>query len=77
MNHTIYTSPNGYTGVLYGKSSMSIYDSNGKERLHTGRRNVETFEELVAIVDEFPTFLELFLGHKDELKGATKEGDAE
>lgn len=31
-----YTSENGYTGVLYGKSSFAIHDSSGKMVLHTG-----------------------------------------
>lgn len=54
-----YTSPNGYTGILYGKSSLSIKDSNGKEVLHTGSRNVNTMEELKDLVDRHPEFMEM------------------
>ena len=53
-----YTSDNGYTGVLYGKSSYAIYDKDGKEVLHTGLRNINTYEELVESVNNFPKFLE-------------------
>ena len=40
-----YESENGYTGILYGESSLSVFDSNGKERLHTGSRTVNTLDE--------------------------------
>jgi hypothetical protein len=52
-----YTSENGYTGVLYGRSSMSIYDPEGHECLHTGFRNINTYEELVETVNEQPEFM--------------------
>ena len=59
MNKIIdYTSPNGYRGVMYGKSSMVIYDSNGVERLHTSSRTPNTLEELKEFVDGFEEFLE-------------------
>lgn len=60
MNDTIkYTSDNGYTGVLYGQSSLSIYNTDGKEIMHTGFRNINTYEELVRVVDEHPKFMEM------------------
>lgn len=60
MSDTIkYTSDNGYTGVLYGQSSMSIYNPDGIESMHTGRRNINTYEELVRVVDEHPKFMEM------------------
>ena len=32
MSETIkYTSENGYTGILYGKSSLMIFDKDGKK----------------------------------------------
>lgn len=59
MNNIIdYTSPNGYRGVLYGKSSMVIYDRNGVECLHTSSRTPNTLEELQEFVDGFEEFLE-------------------
>lgn len=59
MSRTIrYTSPNGYSGVLYGKSSMSIYNPDGTESLHTGRRVINTYEELKERVDSYPEFAE-------------------
>ena len=60
MRETIrYTSDNGYTGVLYGESSLSIYTSDGKERMHTGSRSINTYEELVKLVDGYPKFREM------------------
>lgn len=60
MSDTIkYTSDNGYTGVLYGQSSLSIYNPDGTESMHTGFRNINTYEELVRIVDEHPKFMEM------------------
>lgn len=52
-----YKSENGYRGVLYGKSSMAIYDAYGVERLHTVYRVTNTLEELKRQVDDFPEFL--------------------
>ena len=68
-NETIkYTSPNGYTGMLYGESSLSIYDPSGKECLHTGFRNVNTYDELVELVDGHPKFIEMINSiSKDDL----------
>jgi hypothetical protein len=54
-----YTSENGYTGVMYGKSSFAIYDKDGKEVLHTVSRAFNTEEELKKQVDGFPEFLEM------------------
>ena len=62
-----YTSKNGYTGVLYGQSSMSIYDKDGKEVLHTGSRAINTYDELVELVDEHPKFRQMLFEHVDEL----------
>ena len=54
-----YTSPNGYTGQLYGKSNFRIVDQYGKEVFHTGFRAIETEAELKEEVDTFPEFLRL------------------
>ena len=59
MRRMKYTSDNGYTGVLYGKSSLAIYDKKGRERMHTGFRNINTFDELKECVDTFPEFEKL------------------
>lgn len=63
-----YKSENGYTGVMYGKSSFRIRDEHGKEVLHTGFRNFNTYKELVAIVEAYPEFLRVLHEHADELK---------
>ena len=54
-----YTSENGYTGKLYGELSMSIFDKDGKEVMHTGSRILNTPEELKEVVDGFPAFMEM------------------
>lgn len=51
-----YSSENGYSGELYGLSSLSIRNAEGREVLHTGKRNIETYEELAAFVEGFPEF---------------------
>ena len=57
MTETIeYKSPNGNSGVIYGKSSMLIFDPDGKESLHTGTRAINTLEELKNAVDTYPDF---------------------
>ena len=67
-----YTSQNGYRGVLYGKSSMSIYGPNGKEVIHTGHRTPNTLEELKKQVDEMPEFMELLIGMAQDYKEDNK-----
>ena len=42
---------NGYSGVLYGSGSMSIYDPQGHEVLHTLQRAGHTLEYLEEVVD--------------------------
>ena len=56
-----YKSLNGYTGVLYGKFSMAIYDPSGAEVLHTGSRNINSLEELKKLVDKIQAFMEMFM----------------
>ena len=49
------THENGYTGILYGKRSMSI-TKGGKEVIHTGSRdkNIQTKEDLYKILENVP-----------------------
>jgi len=54
-----YTSASGWKGVLYGKSSMIIYDNEGRERVHTGSRAGDDLEYLINQVDDAPNFLEV------------------
>ncbi len=44
--------------MIYGKSSMLIFDPDGKESLHTGTRAINTLEELKDAVDTYPDFFE-------------------
>ena len=56
-----YKSENGYTGFLYGESSMAIGivqpDGRFQEILHTGSRAGNSMEYLKEQVDTFPEFL--------------------
>ena len=69
MTHYVikYTSDNGYTGTLYGKSSMSICDKDGVEFFHTGFRTANTYDELVEQVEKFPDFLKLLKNIPDDI----------
>lgn len=63
-----YTSDNGYKGVLYGESSFAIYEvESGKCKLHTGFRNINTYDELVKQVEDFPRFIEWLGTATDDL----------
>lgn len=57
-NFIEYKSNNGYTGRMYGKSSLAIYETaSGKEVFHTGFRRCNDLKELQEQVDGFPEFL--------------------
>lgn len=45
-----YRHKNGYSAVLYGKSSLIIY-YYGKKVIHTGFRNVNTEEEVMKLLE--------------------------
>ena len=51
-----YEHQNGFSAVLYVKSSMSIL-KNKKEVLHTGNRSVNTEKEVIDFLDKFPEFM--------------------
>lgn len=59
-----YQGRNGYTGVMYGKSSLSVYDPQGREVLHTGRRASDEPKDLRNIVKGMPELLEMLRGRK-------------
>lgn len=69
-----YTSKNGYTGVLYGKSSFVIYNSDGKEMMHTGFRKINTYEKLVEEVETFPEILEILRNAAPKIKEDFQNG---
>jgi len=65
-NFIEYKSNNGYTGRMYGKSSLSIYETaSGKEVFHTGFRNCNSLKEFHKQVDDFPKFLSAISIMKD------------
>ena len=49
--------PNGYTGVLYGKSSMSIYDEKGHECFHTIHSRIKNEAELCELLEDMPRLM--------------------
>ena len=72
----VYKSSNGYEGILYGKSSFSVFDSDGNEILHTGARSFNTYSELVDTIERMPEILDLLNGKFDEIyENAEDEGD--
>lgn len=46
--------PNGYTGILYGRSSMIIFDEHSNKLLHTGYSSVKTPRDLYRILESMP-----------------------
>lgn len=68
-----YTSPKGYTGVLYGQSSLSICDKDGIEVMHTGMRKPNTYDELVEVVDNFADFREKLCDCFEDIYNDTDE----
>ena len=55
-NQIMVEHDNGYSGCLYGKSSMSIFKDN-KEVLHTGFRNINTPDELYELLSGMPEMM--------------------
>lgn len=74
-----YKSDNGYTGVLYGKSSMSIYNPEGKEVFHTGfrKKNINSLDALKKHVDTFPEFMKILQGKAIEIHDDFKNNSEE
>lgn len=60
--------PNGYSGTLYGKRSMSIY-KDGREVLHTGFRNenIKTADDLYEVLETQPELMKILNAKIDEL----------
>lgn len=57
MKETVtYNHQNGYSAVLYGISSMSIF-RNGKEVMHTGFRKVNTEAEVIRMLEALPRLM--------------------
>ena len=46
-----YKNSFGWRGVLYGKSSMSIFDPSGREIIHTSCRRINTLKELIGLIE--------------------------
>lgn len=56
MSDIQYKSRNGYSGALFGKSSLIVYDPKSVICFHTGSRKINTYEELVDFVESYPEF---------------------
>lgn len=64
---TYFKHPNGYSCKLYGKSSLSVYDGNGKKVMHTGFRNVNTEAEAMELLEGMPKFQEMLAEHWEDV----------
>ena len=69
-----YTSENGFSGKLYGKSSLSVYDRKSREVFHTGFRTINTIDELKEFVDTYPEFGKMLA---ERVKNDDENGSAE
>lgn len=58
-DRTIVQHPNGYSGVLMGKSTMMIYDKDDNCVLHTCFRTPNTEKELYEVLETMPRFIEI------------------
>ena len=57
----LYKHENGYSAKLYGKSSMSIFAPDGKERMHTGFRACNTEKEVMEVLENMPKMLAMLM----------------
>lgn len=69
--------PNGYAGILYGKSSLAIFDDHGFEIIHTGYRTINTEKELYDVLEKLPEILKEFLKKMDHDLMYGKDGERE
>lgn len=58
-----YTHPNGYLARLYGKSSMTVM-LDGKEVSHTNFRAANTKEEVMELLEIYPSIMQALADHK-------------
>lgn len=58
-----YVHKNGYSAVLYGEKSMSVYKDR-KEIMHTGGRTVNTKEEVMELLGRMPELLKGVAKHE-------------
>ena len=70
-----YRHENGYSAELYGKSSMIIFRPDGKEYLHTGRRNVNTESEVMELLEVQPELDRMFSEVFNDIMNDTEEAD--
>ena len=69
MNIIKYISDNGYIGILYGESSCTLFGPDNTECFHTGNRKINTYDELVQLVELYPQFIVMLqkaTGRKEE-----------
>lgn len=55
---------NGYMGIMQG-AELTVYAPDGHEVLHTFKCNAETRDDLKAIVDTMPEFIQMLTEGKD------------
>lgn len=51
----------GFEGILYGESSLIIKNDKIGYYMHTGSRNINTYDELKELVDSEPRLINRFI----------------
>lgn len=74
MQDIIIKHPNGFTGRLYGESSLMISGPN--YHLHTGFRTINTKEDLYDFLGDMPNFVKLMTSIAEETAEVNKSRKA-
>lgn len=69
--------PNGSIGILYGKSSMVIYDEYGHQVMCIRFRNIITEKEAYDFLEKLPEMRKEFLKKMDHALLYGKDGGAQ
>lgn len=69
--------PNGSVGILYGKSSMVIYDEYGHQVMRIRFRNIITEKEAYDFLEKLPEMRKEFLEKMDHALLYGKDGERE
>lgn len=67
--------PNGSVGILYGKSSMVIYDEYGHQVMRIRFRNIITEKEAYDFLEKLPEMRKEFLKKMDHALLYGKDGE--
>ena len=76
-DRTIVQHPNGYSGILMGKSTMMIYDKDDNLVLHTCFRTPNTETELYECLETMPQFMDIIASVEADRKTEPRGCDAD